>query len=497
MFNRRTTLAAVCLATAMLMLDIAVVNTALTHIARSLHTGVAGVQWVVDAYTLALAATVLTAESLSDRFGRRRALLAGLGLFTVASATCAVSPSTIALDVARAFQGIGGAAMFATSLAVLADAFDEPEARSRAFAAYGATIGGSFAIGPLVGGALTTGLGWRSIFYLNIPVGLLCAALTVAGVRESRDPRPRRVDVTGQATLCAGLFLLVLALLRGNSDGWSSATIVAELTGAAVLLATFVVIQQSNKQPMMPLGLFANRSFTGAQVAAFAISASFFATFFYAPIYLQAVLHMSPLAAGLVYRPSSLLIFAVSGASAQLLGRVSLGVMISGGLALVSAGLILCLVAGTDTSWVVLLPGLLVAGVGTGLFNPALSAVALGEAPPELGGLAAGTNDTLPQHRNRPRSRHPGRTHTQPGPARWRRPGPLRQRFPSYPDRSRGTRRRWRRGLLRPHPPDGRRVRPPRCRDGPRGRRTRRLSSGRLLRRPVGPVPCSWLSRPG
>jgi EmrB/QacA subfamily drug resistance transporter len=395
MFNRRTTLAAVCLATAMLMLDIAVVNTALTHIARSLHTGVSGVQWVVDAYTLALAATVLTAGSLSDRIGRRRALLVGLGVFTVTSAICATSQSIVALDVARAFQGIGAAAMFATSLAVLADAFEEPAARSGAFAAYGATIGGCFALGPVVGGALTTEIGWRSIFYLNIPLGILCAALVVAGVRESRDPRPRRVDIPGQLTLCAGLFLLVLALLRGNTVGWSATAIVVELTAAVVLLAGFVLIQQTKKEPMMPLGLFANRSFTGAQVAAFAISASFFAMFFYATIYLQAVLHLSPLDAGLVYLPACVVMFVVSGASAQLLNRVSHGAMISGGLALVAAGLVLCLMAGVHTSWIVLVPGLVVAGVGSGLFNPALSAVALGEAPPELSGLAAGTNDSF------------------------------------------------------------------------------------------------------
>ena len=199
--------------------------------------------------TLALAATVLTAGSLSDRFGRRRALLAGLGLFTVASAVCATSQSIAALDAARALQGIGAAAMFAT---ILADAFEEPAARSRAFAAYGATIGGCFALGPVVGGALTSGLGWRSVFYLNLPLGILCAALTISGVRESRDPRPCRVDVHGQATLCAGLFLLVLALVRGNTDGWSSAGIIAELIAAAVLLASFVVIQQRKKQPMMP-----------------------------------------------------------------------------------------------------------------------------------------------------------------------------------------------------------------------------------------------------
>lgn len=395
MFNRRTTLSAVCLATAMLMLDIAVVNTALPRIARDLHTGLSGVQWVVDAYTLALAAVVLTAGSLSDRFGRKRGLLAGLGVFTLASGACAMSSSITALDVARAIQGLGAAAMFATSLAVLADAFTEPGARARAFAAYGATIGGCFAIGPLIGGLLTGGLGWRAIFYLNLPLGLLCAALVVSGVRESRDPNPRRVDLPGQATLCAGLFVLVLALLRGNTQGWASAAIVGELMAAAVLLAGFVIIERRRLEPMMPFGLLANRAFTGAQVAAFAISASFFAMFFYATIYLQGVRHMSPVGAGLVYLPSSLLLFAVSGASHQLLGRVSHRTMISAGLALVSAGLATCLLAGTHSPWIALLPGLILASVGTGLFNPAVSAVALGEAPPQLGGLAAGINDSF------------------------------------------------------------------------------------------------------
>lgn len=395
MFNRRITLVAVCMATAMLMLDIAVVNTALAHIARDLRTGISGVQWVVDAYTVALAAVVLTAGSLSDRFGRKRSLLAGLGVFTLASAACAAAPSIAALDAARAVQGLGAAAMFATSLAVLADAFTEPAGRSRAFAAYGATIGGCFAVGPLIGGLLTSGLGWRSVFYVNLPLGMLCGGLVLAGVRESRDPHPRRVDLPGQATLCSGLLLIVLALLRGNNQGWTSTEILAEMAAAAVLLVGFLAVERRKRDPMMPFELFANRAFAGAQIAAFAISASFFAMFFYATIYLQGVRHMSPIGAGLVYLPSSFLLFAVSGASAQLLGRISHRTMISGGLVLVAAGLATCLLVGAHTSWAGLLPGLSLASIGTGLFNPAVSAVALGEAPPELSGLAAGVNDTF------------------------------------------------------------------------------------------------------
>ncbi|MCZ7527787.1 MAG: MFS transporter [Acidimicrobiia bacterium] len=394
-FSRRLTLAAVCAATAMLMLDIAVVNTALAHIGRSLNAGLSGMQWVVDAYTLALAAAVLSAGSLNDRFGRKRSLVVGLTLFTVASVGCAVAGNIVFLDAARAVQGVGGAVMFAASLAILADAFPEAGERAKAFAAYGATIGASFALGPLVGGALTSGFGWRAIFYVNIPLGLACIAMTVAGVRESRDPHRRPLDWPGQILLTGGLFLLVLGLLRGNTDGWTSAPILAELIGAGVLLVAFLVTQHLVRHPMLPLRLFRNPSFTGAQVAAFAISGSFFAVFLYTTLYLQVVKGLSPIEAGLVYVPPSILLFVISGASAQLLRRVSLRTMIVVGLAFVSAGLVTCTLADTDSSWAVMLPGITLASIGTGLFNPALSAVALGHVEPHQSGLAAGVNDAF------------------------------------------------------------------------------------------------------
>src|SRR6188768_2156245 len=193
MFSRRGTLAVVCLATAMLMLDIAVVNTALAHIASSLDAGITGIQWVVDAYTVALAAVVLTSGSIADRLGRRRVFVSGLVLFTGASLLCGAAQSIEMLDTARAVQGIGGAILFATSLALLADAFPEWEERSKALALYGATIGASFA----VGGAITSYLGWRWIFYVNVPVGIATVAATYRWVRESRDPNARRVDWPG------------------------------------------------------------------------------------------------------------------------------------------------------------------------------------------------------------------------------------------------------------------------------------------------------------
>jgi EmrB/QacA subfamily drug resistance transporter len=397
MFSKNGTLAVVCLATAMLMLDIAVVNTALPHIAADLHAGLTGVEWVVDAYTLALATAVLSAGSLADRFGRRRIFVWGMAVFTVSSLACALAQSIAVLDGARAIQGLAAAMLFATSLAILADAFPGHAERARAFALYGATIGASFAIGPLVGGALTSALSWQAVFYINLPLGILAIAGSVAWLRESNDPAARRLDWPGQATLAASLLLLVLALLRGNRDGWGSSVILAALFGGAMLLIAFVFIERRSREPMLPLGLFRHRAFTGAQVAAFAISASFFALFLYITLYLQEVLHLSPLQAGLVYLPGTIVMFIVSGASAQLGNRVSAGMMISGGLVLVAGGLVLMTFAGVNSSWLALLPGLLVVCIGTGLVNPALGTVALSSVDNAQSGLAAGINDGFRQ----------------------------------------------------------------------------------------------------
>jgi EmrB/QacA subfamily drug resistance transporter len=380
----------------MLMLDIAVVNVAIPRIGHDLHSGLTGLQWVVDAYTVILAACVLTAGSLADRLGRRFVLRVGLGVFTVASVVCASATSITTLDVARGVQGLGAAAMFATSLAVLAEAFPERKERNGAFAAYGATIGAAFAIGPLLGGILTAWVGWRSIFFVNVPLGLVCLVGTV-GLRESKDPQPRKVDWIGQGLLISGLFLLVLSLLRGNVVGWSSAQIVVGLVGAVALLAGFVLGERLRRAPMLPLELFRDRSFTGAQVAAFTMSASFFAIFIYLILYLQEVLHLSPIRAGLALMPCTIVVFVVSGVSSQLVDRMSHRTMISGGLGLAAVGLATMTIAGTHSSWTALLVGEIVVGVGTGLFNPALSNVALSVVSERESGLAAGVNDTFRQ----------------------------------------------------------------------------------------------------
>src|SRR5436309_9125780 len=226
------TLGAVSVATFMLLLDITVVNTALPAIQRDLGGTFTDLQWVIDAYTLSLAALVLTAGSLAARLGRRRVFAVGLAVFSAASLLCALAPDPTFLNVARALQGIGGAVMFAVSLALVAQEFPAGRERGTAMGIYGATIGAAVAIGPLVGGVLTDALGWSSVFYLNVPIGILAIAITYLKLRESRDPNATRVDWPGVATFSAALFALVLALVRGNDEGWSS-TLIMSLFAAA------------------------------------------------------------------------------------------------------------------------------------------------------------------------------------------------------------------------------------------------------------------------
>ncbi|MGH2982991.1 MAG: MFS transporter, partial [Solirubrobacterales bacterium] len=281
------TLGAVSVATFMLLLDITVVNTALPAIREDLSASFTDLQWVVDAYTLTLAAFVLIAGSLADRLGRRRVFATGLAIFALSSLVAGLAPDPTTLNVARAVQGVGGAIMFAVSLALVAQEFPAGRERGTAMGIYGATIGVAVAIGPLVGGALTDALGWESVFFLNVPIGAAALAVTQLRLRESRDPNATRIDWGGLATFSGALFLLVLGLLRGNDEGWGSAVIVSLFAGATGLLAAFIAIERRVAEPMLPLGLFRSRSFTGVQLAAFAVSGSLFALFLYLTLYLQ------------------------------------------------------------------------------------------------------------------------------------------------------------------------------------------------------------------
>jgi EmrB/QacA subfamily drug resistance transporter len=391
------TLGVVSVATFMLLLDITVVNTALPAIEEDLGASFTDLQWVVDAYTLTLAAVVLTAGSLADRLGRRRVFAIGLGIFSVASLVAGLASDPTFLNIARGAQGVGGAAMFAVSLALIAQEFPAGRERGMAMGVYGATIGLAVAFGPLVGGAIVDSLGWEWIFFLNVPIGVAAIAISYARVRESRDPNATSVDWPGLVTFSSSLFMLVLALIRGNDEGWGSTLILGLFGGAAVLLAAFVLIERRVSNPMLPLGLFKQPAFTGVQIAAFGISGSMFALFLYMTLYLQNFLGHSPTEAGLRYLPLTVAVFLVAPIAGALLSKVQARVMLS--LGLLGAGAGLLLIAGVDAAddWTGVLGGFIVAGAGIGLLNPVIADVAVSVVPKEQSGMASGINDTFRQ----------------------------------------------------------------------------------------------------
>jgi EmrB/QacA subfamily drug resistance transporter len=390
------TLIVVCVATFMLLLDITIVNVALPKIASDLHASFSDIQWVIDAYALTLASVLLTTGSLADLLGRRLVFTVGLVLFSCTSLLCAVSPSALFLILARGGQGIGGAIMFSTSLALLAQDFHGRE-RGTAFGAWGATIASAAAVGPLLGGALTQGLGWPSIFLINVPVGALAVALTLARVGESRDPAGTRIDWIGTVTFTGALFLLVFATIKSPSLGWGSTEVVACLAASAALLVLFLVSQVVQDNAMFDVSLFRKPTFNGASVVAFAVSSSMFAMFLYLTLYLQTILGYSPLQTGLRFLPVTAVSFVVAAAAGNLTERVPVRLLLGLGLALVGAGLLLMRGLSASSGWTALLPGFLIAGAGVGLVNPALASTAIGVVPPQRSGMASGINSTFRQ----------------------------------------------------------------------------------------------------
>jgi EmrB/QacA subfamily drug resistance transporter len=391
---RTWTLVAVCLTTFMLLLDITIVVVALPSIQRQFDSSLTGLQWVVDAYALTLAALILTAGALADRYGRRVVFMSGIVLFTCASFLCGIAWSTTALDVARALQGIGGAALFATALALIGHEYRGPE-RFGALAVWGATIGAAVASGPLVGGILTDAFGWRWIFFVNVPVGVFALTVAYTRISESRDEGAVHTDVAGLVTFSGALFLIVFGILRGNARGWSSGLILSSLVGGALLLLVFWVLERRQERPMLDVNLFRQRAFVGVSIATFCIAVGMFSMFPYLSIYLQDVLGYSPLAAGLRFLPLTGFVFFVPLATRRIATRVPLRAMTGVGLALVAGGLVLMHRLDSDSRWTALLAGFIVGGIGIGLANPALAAGALRVVDPARTGMASGINNTF------------------------------------------------------------------------------------------------------
>lgn len=382
--------------TALLLLDVTVVNVALPAIAGDLDADFAQVQWVIDAYALTLATTLLTAGVLADRLGRRRVFVWGLLAFVATSVVCALAPDATTLDLARGAQGIGAAAMFATSLPLLADAFG-PERRGFALAVWGAVTGAALALGPVVGGLLVDGPGWRWVFWLNVPVGLLLVRATLRVVAESRDPRPRRPDLPGMVLFGAAAFALTLGLVRAHADGWGAPTVVGALLAAGALAVLFVLVERRHPDPMLPPALFRVPAFTGTLVVAFAQSLALYPLFLYLAIYLQDVLGHGPTGTGLRLLPLTLVLFAVAPLSGRLTGRLPLRVPLVAGLLLIALAQLLLRAVEPGSGWEVLLPGLVVGGLAIGVISPALAAAMVAVLPPERAGLASGVTNTFRQ----------------------------------------------------------------------------------------------------
>jgi EmrB/QacA subfamily drug resistance transporter len=390
------TLIAVSLGTFMLLLDITIVIVALPDIQKALGAGFDDVQWTVDAYSLSLASLLLASGSIADLFGRRRAFAAGLAIFTSASLLCGLAQSPAMLIAFRAIQGIGGAAIFATSLALLAQTF-HGKSRGLAFGVWGAVVSISTAAGPLLGGVLTTGIGWRWIFFVNVPIGIVAVLVTLRYVEESKPPQARKVDFPGFAVFTVGLVSLVYGLIRANEHGWTNTVSLIAFALAVVLLVSFPFVERAVKQPMFDLALFRKPTFVGGSIAAFAMNGSLFAMLLYFTLYLQEVLHYSALQTGLRLAMITGATLFTAIPAGRLSARVNVRWLIGPGLLMVGAGLLLMRGLDASSDWTHLIPGFLVAGLGSGLVNPPLASTAVGVVEPRFAGMASGINSTFRQ----------------------------------------------------------------------------------------------------
>jgi EmrB/QacA subfamily drug resistance transporter len=394
--NKWWTLVAVCLGTFMLLLDITIVNVALPDIQRALHSSFSDLQWIVDAYALTLAAFLLTAGSLADMYGRRMLYLVGLAVFTCASVLCGFATSTLMLQLSRGFQGVGGAIMFSVSLALLADAFRGKD-RGAAFGVWGAVTGLAVAIGPLLGGLLTTGISWRWIFFVNAPIGVAAVIITLLRVAESRASQANRPDWAGFALFTLGLSSLIYALIESNERSFTNSLVLGCFAAAGALLIVFVLVELRVAHPMFDLALFRLPTFSGGSVAAFGLSASIFSMLLYLVLYLQDILGYSALGTGLRLMVVSGGILVTATIAGRLSSRVPVRLLIGPGLILVGVGLLLMRGLDAASSWTHLIPGMIVGGLAIGLVNPPLASTAVGVVPPQRAGMASGINSTFRQ----------------------------------------------------------------------------------------------------
>jgi len=382
------------LALFMASLDNLVVTTALPVIRVRLHAGLSGLEWTVNAYTLTFAVLLLSAAAIGERFGRRRIFILGIAVFTAASAGAALAPSIGVLVVARAIQGAGGAMVMPLSLTLLSAAVP-PERRNAALGIWGAIGGAAVAIGPLVGGAITTGWAWQYIFWLNVPVGIVLITLAWWKLSESRG-RASSLDLAGVLLASTGLFGVVYGLVQSNSHGWTSPLVLWSFVGGAAGLAAFVWWELRTANPMLPLRLFRNRAFAAVNVTAMLFSFGMFGSVFFLSQFLQTVQGYSPLGAGLRILPWTGIIMVLAPLVGVLAERWGGKRLVVTGLILQATSLLwLGLLLTPATPYAEMVPAFVLAGVGMALFFVPLASLVLGSVPPALEGVASGTNSAF------------------------------------------------------------------------------------------------------
>ncbi|MBO2464133.1 MFS transporter [Actinomadura violacea] len=395
--NRAALLTVTCLGQFMVLLDNTIVGAALPDMQERLHTRLTGLQWIVDAYVLLVAMLLLSGGVFADRFGRKRIFLAGVVVFTAASALCSAAPSIGWLIVGRVLQGIGAAALSPASLTLLAAAYPVPHERVRAIGLWAGLSGIGLAAGPLAGGVLVEALGWPAIFLVNVPVGAL---LLVAGLRvldESRNPSAPAIDVPGTVLSVLGVGALTYGLIEGGSRGWTSPVILSSFAAAAVVLAAFVVVEGRVPAPMLPLRLFRQRLFTVSNTAMIVVgfalmgSSFFFSQFF---VYVQG---SSILQAGVQTLPATLAMVIVSPFAGRLAARYGFRIMVTVGLTLAGLGLLALGFVHADTGYANVWWRLAVVGIGFALTMSPLTGAAIQAAGPQEGGLASGVSSTTRQ----------------------------------------------------------------------------------------------------
>jgi len=384
------TLGAMCFALFMIMLDNTVVNVALPSIQRDLHASLAALEWTVNAYTLTFAVLLVTGGRLGDIFGRRKMFIFGVTVFGLSSLLIGFSPSDTWLVTFRAVQGIGAAFMMPATLAIITQAFPA-EQRGTAIGTWAGVSALALAIGPVVGGFLTEDVSWRAIFFINPPIAVGAVAVALFAARESRDETVEEtIDFAGIATLTIGLTALVLALVESNSWGWSSARIMSLLTLAVVALAAFVIIEKRVKNPMVDFTFFRSRTSIGANSVGFLVSFAMFAQFFFLTLYLQNVLHYSPLETGLRFLPSTLMIMATAPLAGRLADRVGPRPLMTVGLTIVAISMFIESRLTVHSGYGLLLPGFILMGLGMGLVMSPMSTAAMNAVDRTKAGAASG-----------------------------------------------------------------------------------------------------------